>query len=105
MTDRSLLYTSATRPTERLVIVGDLKDIQEAVNRGNVASARKVCLGGLISQRVAAIPHPDPASGSCSDERSCLPDAKQVREKGARPDCDSPNAVEADDFTQNYTRS
>lgn len=50
MTDRTLLYTGATRPTERLVIMGEQSVINGAVSKGNVALKRKVCLGGLVAQ-------------------------------------------------------
>lgn len=50
MTDQTLLYTGATRPSERLVIVGKQATIDAAVKRGNIALNRKVCLGGLIVQ-------------------------------------------------------
>ncbi|MGM5074557.1 ATP-binding domain-containing protein, partial [Escherichia coli] len=50
MTDRTLLYTGATRPTERLVIMGEQNVINGAVSKGTVALKRKVCLGGLVAQ-------------------------------------------------------
>lgn len=52
MTDQALLYTGATRPKERLVIMGDQRAIDAAVRKGNVALNRKVSLGGLVSQYV-----------------------------------------------------
>lgn len=50
MTDQALLYTGATRPQERLVIMGLQSTINAAVKKGNIALNRKVCLGGLITQ-------------------------------------------------------
>lgn len=48
MMDQTLLYTGATRPQERLVIMGEQSMINAAVMRGNVALRRKVCVGGLV---------------------------------------------------------
>jgi exodeoxyribonuclease V alpha subunit len=53
MTDQALLYTGATRPTDRLIIIGEQRLIDAAVKKGNTALSRKVSLGGLISQYVS----------------------------------------------------
>jgi exodeoxyribonuclease V alpha subunit len=46
------LYTGATRPTDRLVIMGEQTMVNAAIKKGNTALNRKVCLGGLIAQAV-----------------------------------------------------
>lgn len=53
MTDQALLYTGATRPKERLVIIGDQKISDAAVSKGNMALNRKVSHGGLVSHYVS----------------------------------------------------
>ncbi|TQE99082.1 MAG: AAA family ATPase, partial [Spiribacter salinus] len=44
MADRSLVYTAATRPRERLVLMGNADLIEAAVRRGASASMRETCL-------------------------------------------------------------
>lgn len=59
MIDQTLLYTAATRPKSRLIVMGDEALIGLAVQRGNVALRRKVCLGHLVSDycgRPSAVP-------------------------------------------------
>lgn len=53
MTDQTLLYTGATRPTQQLIIMGRQSIIDSAIKKGNLALKRKVCIGGLIKQVVA----------------------------------------------------
>lgn len=50
MTDLALLYTGVTRSQERLVIMGQQSSIDAAIEKGNIALNRKICLGGLITQ-------------------------------------------------------
>jgi exodeoxyribonuclease V alpha subunit len=44
MIDQTLIYTAVTRPTDRLVLIGDEAVIQQAVKRGSKALERKTCL-------------------------------------------------------------
>lgn len=48
ITDRSLLYTGATRPQERLVIIGRESSIAKAINRGNFSETRRVAIQDLL---------------------------------------------------------
>jgi len=48
MTDRSLLYTGATRPVRRLVILGPESTINKAIDRGNFADKRLVAIQELL---------------------------------------------------------
>jgi exodeoxyribonuclease V alpha subunit len=58
MTDRSLLYTGATRPQERLIILGRIASIIRAIERGNFADTRSVAIRELL-------PKPEPAAVTC----------------------------------------
>lgn len=49
MTDRSLLYTAVTRATERLVMCGDLKLLEQAVQRDAISSCRESNLPALLA--------------------------------------------------------
>lgn len=44
MIDQTLIYTAVTRPTDRLVLIGDEVVIEQAVRRGSIALERKTCL-------------------------------------------------------------
>jgi len=44
MIDQTLIYTAVTRPTDRLVLIGDEVVIQQAVRRGSKALERQTCL-------------------------------------------------------------
>ena len=48
MLEASMLYTAATRPTERLVLVTDTLSLQDAVKAGNSASQKRVDLGNKL---------------------------------------------------------
>ena len=48
MTDRSLLYTGATRPQKRLVILGRETSITRAIKRGNFSDSRTVAILELL---------------------------------------------------------
>ncbi|MGP4845428.1 AAA family ATPase [Marinobacter sp. 1Y8] len=58
MTDRSLLYTGATRAQERLVILGREASITRAIERGNFSDIRKVAIRELL-------PKPRPTAIAC----------------------------------------
>jgi exodeoxyribonuclease V alpha subunit len=62
MTDRSLLYTGATRPQERLVVLGRLALITKAIERGNFSDKRAVAIQEFL-------PKPIP-SGLLGESRS-----------------------------------
>jgi exodeoxyribonuclease V alpha subunit len=53
MTDRSLLYTGATRPKERLVILGHETSISRAIERGNFSESRVVALRELLPRNIS----------------------------------------------------
>ena len=44
MIDQTLIYTAVTRPTDRLVMIGDESVIEQAVRRGSIALERQTCL-------------------------------------------------------------
>ena len=44
MIDQTLVYTAVTRPTDRLVLMGDAGVVEQAVRRGSIALERKTCL-------------------------------------------------------------
>lgn len=44
MIDQTLIYTAVTRPTDRLVLIGDEAVIEQAVRRGSIALERQTCL-------------------------------------------------------------
>ena len=50
MTDRSLLYTGATRPRERLVILGSVTSIEKAIEKGNFSESRVVAIGEIFAR-------------------------------------------------------
>jgi exodeoxyribonuclease V alpha subunit len=50
MTDKTLIYTAATRPTERLVLMGDFKLVNNAVDRGSIALQRRTNLKYRLAQ-------------------------------------------------------
>lgn len=49
MTDRSLLYTGATRPQKQLLILGPEAFIRRAISRGNFADQRRVAIRELLT--------------------------------------------------------
>jgi exodeoxyribonuclease V alpha subunit len=55
MTDRSLLYTGATRPQERLIILGRETSIVSAIERGNFSENRKVALKEILTKPGSAV--------------------------------------------------
>lgn len=50
MLDASLVYTAATRPTDRLILVADTLCLHEAVRAGNSANRRHVDLGNKLTK-------------------------------------------------------
>lgn len=44
MMDQTLVYTAVTRPSERLVMIGDEGVIEQAIKRGSIALNRRTCL-------------------------------------------------------------
>jgi exodeoxyribonuclease V alpha subunit len=50
MTDRSLLYTGATRPQERLIILGRETSIARAIERGNFSESRVVAIREILAR-------------------------------------------------------
>lgn len=50
MTDKTLIYTAATRATDRLVMMGDFRVVEKAVARGAVALRRYTNLKGRLAQ-------------------------------------------------------
>jgi exodeoxyribonuclease V alpha subunit len=44
MIDQTLLYTASTRPSERLVLMGNKKVVEKAVATGSIAQSRKTYL-------------------------------------------------------------
>ncbi len=54
MLDASLIYTAATRPTDRLILVADPLCLGEAIKGGNSASRRDVDLGRKLAKLVEA---------------------------------------------------
>ena len=50
MLDSSLIYTAATRPTDRLILVADRLCLHEAVKAGNSANRRHVDLGNKLAK-------------------------------------------------------
>lgn len=53
MLDASLIYTAATRPTKRLVLIADAICVQDAIKAGNTASRKHVDLGNKIAKLMA----------------------------------------------------
>ena len=49
MLDASMVYTAATRPTDRLILVTDAHSLRGAVSAGNSASRRHVDLGRKLA--------------------------------------------------------
>jgi exodeoxyribonuclease V alpha subunit len=48
MTDQSLIYTAVTRPSKKLVLMGDSALIESAIKKGNSASKRLTNIGCLL---------------------------------------------------------
>jgi exodeoxyribonuclease V alpha subunit len=48
MIDQTLIYTAVTRPSQRLVLIGDERVLEEAVRRGSLALKRQTCLSERI---------------------------------------------------------
>jgi len=44
MIDQTLLYTASTRPSERLVLMGNQKVVEKAIAKGSIAQSRKTYL-------------------------------------------------------------
>ena len=55
MIDQSLLYTASTRSTERLVLMGDLSIIEQAMKRGSISLSRKTFLQERIRAALQSI--------------------------------------------------
>lgn len=51
MIDQTLVYTAATRATERLVLMGDGRVVEQAVERGSIALCRRT----YLNERVVAL--------------------------------------------------
>lgn len=54
MLDTSLVYTAATRPTDRLILVADPLCLRETIKGGNSASRRQVDLGSKLAKLAEA---------------------------------------------------
>jgi len=52
MIDKTLIYTAATRPINRLVVIGDFRLVENAVEKGAVALKRSTYLKERLSQAV-----------------------------------------------------
>ncbi|MCG8073716.1 MAG: ATP-dependent RecD-like DNA helicase [Candidatus Thiodiazotropha taylori] len=50
LTDKALIYTAATRATDRLVMMGDFNLVEKAVAKGSIALRRKTNLKGRLAQ-------------------------------------------------------
>ena len=50
MTDKTLIYTAATRATDRLIMMGDFRVVENAVAKGAVALRRDTNLKGRLAQ-------------------------------------------------------
>ena len=56
MTDRSLLYTAATRASERLVFCGDYSLLEEGLTKVARSSGRRTNVGKPLREYLAAPP-------------------------------------------------
>ena len=52
MIDKTLIYTAATRPINRLIVIGDFRLVENAVAKGAVALKRSTYLKERLSQAV-----------------------------------------------------
>lgn len=55
MIDKTLIYTAATRPTNRLVVIGDFELVENAVAKGGVALKRSTYLKQRLAQAVGKV--------------------------------------------------